>query len=141
MDDKELLRRFCNCTLPFDEWTHRAHVKIAFLALREFGLEGSIPRLREKIQAYNSAHNRPDGPTMGYNETTTVAFLHLVHATMKAYESTFPTPNADSFCDTHPHLLNKHILRLFYSPERRMDPAAKFEFLEPDLAPLPRVVD
>ena len=139
MDDQELLRQFRDCTLPFDEWTHRGHVKVAFLTLRELGLEGSVARLRDEIQAFNKAHNRPDGPAMGYNETTTVAFLWLVHATMKAYGSTHPTPDADSFCDTHSHLLNKHILRLFYSPERRMDPAAKYEFLEPDLAPLPHV--
>ena len=138
MEDQDLLRQFRDCTLPFDEWTHRAHVKVAFLTLREDGLERAIGRLRDEIQAYNKAHNRPDGPTMGYNETTTVAFLRLVHATMKAYGATFPTPSADSFCDTHSHLLNKHLLRLFYSPQRRTDPRAKYEFLEPDLTALPR---
>jgi hypothetical protein len=30
-------------------------------------------------------------------------------------------------------------LRLFYSPRRQMDPRAKFQFVEPDLAPLPRL--
>ena len=36
--------------------------------------------------------------------------------------------------------MTRHALRLFYSPERRTDPRAKSQFVEPDLAPLPRVV-
>ena len=31
MDDTELLRHFETLTLPFDQWTHRAHVRVAFL--------------------------------------------------------------------------------------------------------------
>jgi len=46
---------------------------------------------------------------------------------------------ADEFCDRHPQLLNKHVLRFFYSPNRRLHPEAKFRFVEPDLAPLPRI--
>jgi hypothetical protein len=36
--------------------------------------------------------------------------------------------------------MTRHVLRLFYSPQRRMDPRAKTEFVEPDLVPLPRIV-
>ena len=78
--------------------------------------------------------------TRGYNETTTHAMMHLIAATMAAYGEAMPTPDADSFCDTHPHLLSKHILRLFYSPARRMHPDAKSRFIEPDLATLPIII-
>ncbi len=74
---------------------------------------------------------------MGYNETTTVAFTHLVAAVMNAYGGVFPTVTADEFCDRHPQLMSPHVLRLFYSPARRTDPAAKTHFVPPDLAPLP----
>jgi hypothetical protein len=67
--------------------------------------------------------------------------MRLIHATMTAYGNAFPTRDSESFCTTHPHLLNKQILRLFYSPERRMHPDAKDCFIDPDLAPLPRVRD
>ena len=30
MNDQELYERFCDYTLPADEWTHRGHVKVAF---------------------------------------------------------------------------------------------------------------
>jgi hypothetical protein len=139
MDDAEFLRQFEARTLPFEQWTHRAHVKVAFLYLRDHPFDEALARVRAGIKAYNAANQVPEGPTSGYNETTTVAFVTLVAATMRAYGNTFPTPDAERFCETHPQLMTRHALRLFYSPERRMHPEAKARFVEPDLAPLPRV--
>jgi len=139
MDDEDLLRQFEDRTLPFDRWTHRSHVKVAYLYLRRFPFPAALEHIRRGIKAYNAAHDVPEGPTSGYNETTTCAFTHLVAATMRAYGEAFPVENADAFCDTHPQLMTRHALRLFYSPERRMDPRAKTEFVEPDLAPLPTI--
>lgn len=51
-----------------------------------------------------------------------------------------PTPNADAFCDTHPQIMTKHNLRLFYMRERHMQLNAKTEFVAPDLTSLPSVV-
>lgn len=85
----------------------------------------------------NARHAVPETTTSGYNETTTRAFMHLIAATLHAYSQTHPTTDADSFYDTHPQLMTRHALRLFYSPQRRMDPAAKMRYVEPDLAPLP----
>jgi hypothetical protein len=138
--DAEFLAAFEARSLPFTEWTHRAHVKVALLYLRAFGFDGALEKMRAGVRAYNAAHHVPEGPTSGYNETTTVAFLHLVAATMAAYEEALPAPTADAFCDAHPQLMTRHALRLFYSPQRRMDPRAKIQFVEPDLAPLPRIV-
>lgn len=137
MDDAEFLRHFEDRTLPFAEWTHRAHVKVAYLYLRRHPFPGALHRMRAGIKAYNAANNVPEGPTSGYNETTTVAFMHLVAATLAAYEGAMPTTDADNFCDTHPQLMTRNVLRLFYSPARRTHPNAKTMFVEPDLAPLP----
>lgn len=137
MTDTELVRRFEDCTLPAELWTHRAHLRVAFVYLRDNNWETAVEKMRNGIKAYASARNVPDGPTTGYNETTTVAFLHLVAAMMNAYGDTFPATDGESFCDIHPQLLNKHILRLFYSPAHRLHPQAKFEFVEPDLTRLP----
>ena len=137
MDDATLLRQFEDLTLPFEKWTHRTHVKVAYLYLSQFGLEDAIDRMRAGIKAYNAVNEVPEGPMSGYNETTTQAFLRIVHATLVAYGDAFPTDDADSFCDTHPHLLSKSVLRLFYSPAQRLHPDAKTQFVLPDLAPLP----
>jgi hypothetical protein len=140
-DDAEFLKQWETCALPFAQWTHRAHVKVAYLCLRELPFEEALNRMRAGIQRYNAANKVVESPTSGYNETTTHAFLHLVAAVMRAYGETFRTPTADSFCDAHPQLMTRHVLRLFYSPERRMHPLAKTQFIKPDLAPLPALED
>lgn len=140
MANREHLRSFEDLTLPFGEWTHRAHVKVSFTYLRTYPFDEALDRMRAGVKAYNARHGVPEGPTSGYNETTTRAFMHLIAATLSAYDRTHPTPDAGSFCDTHPQLMTRHVLRLFYSPQRRMHPLAKSVFIEPDLAPLPRIV-
>jgi len=138
-EDAEFLKAWETCALPFAQWTHRAHVKVAYLCLQQLPFEQALNRMRAGIQSYNAANKVVESATSGYNETTTRAFLHLVAAVMRAYGETFPTPTADSFCDAHPQLMTRHVLRLFYSPARRMHPLAKTQFIEPDLAPLPKL--
>ena len=139
MDDAELLRQFEALSLPFEQWTHRAHVKVAYLYLKRYPFDAALDRMRTGIKAYNAANRVPESPTSGYNETTTVAFMRLVAVSISAYEDAFPTRSADHFCETHPQLMTRNVLRLFYSPGRRLHPDAKAIFVEPDLAPLPRV--
>ena len=98
-----------------------------------------IVKMRAGVKAYNAKNHVPDGPTSGYNETTTHAFLHLIAATIRAYDNVLRSPDADAFCNAHPQLMTRHALRLFYSPQQRMHPLAKQQFVEPDLAPLPRI--
>ena len=138
MNDAELLRRFEDCSLPFETWrVHETHVRVSFLMLREHGFDEARARMQRGIRAINEKGGVVDGPLTGYNETTTHAFLHLIDATMRAYGEVFPTPDAQSFVETHPQLLSKHVLRLFYSPGWRLHPDAKANFVEPDMAPLP----
>jgi hypothetical protein len=139
MTDDEHLRAFEELTLPFEQWTHRAHVKVAFTYLRRHAFDEALTRMRDGIRAYNARHAVPETETSGYNETTTHAFLHLIAATMCAYGQSHPTSDAEHFCDTHPQLMTRHALRLFYSPQRRMHPLAKARFVAPDLAPLPKL--
>lgn len=140
MSDDEFLRQFEDCSLPFEQWTHRAHMKVAFLYVRDHPFEVALAKMRSGIKSFNTIHNVPESDTRGYNETTTCAMMRLVAATNAAYGSTFPTPSADAFCDTHPQLMTKHVLRLFYSPQRRMHADAKTRFVEPDLTHLPELV-
>jgi GNAT superfamily N-acetyltransferase len=140
MTDADLLQAFEACTLPFAQWTHRAHVKVGYLYLRQYPFDEAMRRVRASIKAYNAAHNTPESPVRGYNETTTRAFLQLIAATISACDKTHPVTTADEFCDKHPQLMTPNVLRLFYSPHHRMHPLAKLRFIEPDLAPLPRII-
>jgi len=139
MTDAELQHQFESLALPFAQWTHRAHVRIAYCYLSTRPFAEAMDRIRLGIRAYNAANNVPEGPTSGYNETTTVAFARLICAVMQAYGKAMPTADSEAFCDMHPQLLHKHVLRFFYSPERRMHPDAKTSFVPPDLTDLPRL--
>ena len=139
LTDAELLAAFEAQSIPRPQWTHRAHVKIAYLYITKYPFPEALDKIRTGIQKLNAANKVEESPTSGYNETTTVAFTYLVAATIAAYSPVFPTPTADTFCDTHRHLLSPTILRLFYSPAQRMHPDAKTKFVEPDLAPLPKI--
>jgi hypothetical protein len=140
MQDAELLKQFESLTLPFTEWTHRAHVRVAYQYLRNHSFDEALTRMRNGVKAYNAKNNVPESPTSGYNETTTRAMLHLLAAVMSAYGTALPVTDANGFCDMHPQLMTRHVLRLFYSPQRRMDPRAKTQFVEPDLTALPKII-
>src|SRR4051812_47282050 len=72
MTDTDFLAAFETRSLPFAQWTHRAHVKVAFLYLRGLPLAAALDKIRARIRAYNAANAVPESPTSGYNETTTV---------------------------------------------------------------------
>jgi hypothetical protein len=134
IDDDRLLQQFEDCSYPFDEWHHRAHVRVAWIYLTRFGLEAAEQRLRAGIQTYNAAHGVVDGPASGYHETMTMAWLRVIHATMAIYGA---GETSEEFFDFHPQLSQKKILRLFYSPGRFTSAEAKRAFLEPDLTDFP----
>ncbi len=137
MTDEELQTQFENMTLPFELWNHRMHVRIAYIYSNSLTYSEALAKLRGGIKAYNKKNNVKESQTTGYSETMTVAFLRLIRSTMDAYEKIFPANDSEMFCDRHPHLLAKTILRAFYSPERRGLPEAKTQFVEPDLSSLP----
>jgi hypothetical protein len=141
MDENQFLKDFEDCVLPFDQWTHRAHIMVAYLYVSSHSFQEALSRTCAGIRKYNAANKVPETPVTGYNQTTTVAFVHLVAATAAAYKKTHRVSTAEEFCDMHPQLMSKHVLRFFYSPQRRMDPSAKTTFIEPDLTALPKIID
>jgi len=152
MSDEEFLRQFEACTLPYAHWTHRAHLRVAYLYVTRIGLAGAIPKVTAGIRAYNQSQGIVDTPTSGYHETMTVAWLHLVAAMLAEYApkgALFPdsppllspdAPPSLEFLEAQSQLREKKILRLFYSRERFCSPEAKYSFVPPDLAPLPRTL-
>ena len=98
MTDDEHVRAFEDLSLPFDEWTHRAHVRVAYCYLLSLPCNEAEEKICCGIRAYNAANNVPEGPTSGYNQTTTVAFVRIIHATMKAYGTAMPTADSIAFC-------------------------------------------
>jgi hypothetical protein len=134
-DDEMFLERFESALFPCSEWHHREHIKIGYLYLQRLPLEAAMDRMREKLEALNRVHQVPDLPNRGYHETMTEAWLRLVDVTLREFG---PAATADAFCDQNPQLLEKRVLRFFYSRELLTSARAKREFVAPDLAPLPQ---
>jgi hypothetical protein len=128
------LDAFDACAIPIESWNHRAHLTVAYLLLRTHPVEIAIDRMRAGVQKYNAAHGIVQTPTGGYHETLTVAWMQVIHTTIGAYG---PGDGPDDFFAQHPHLLSKVMLRLFYTRPRIMSDAARYGWIEPDLAPLP----
>ncbi len=129
-DDDSFLSRFEHCTLPESEWTHLAHVKVAWLHLTHQSPDVALRKICDGIVRYNTeVLCRPEK----YSETITVAFTHIVLGRMRATESwdTFATRIDDLLDPKTPILLN------YYSAERLFADEARIRFVEPDITHLP----
>jgi len=133
MTDHEFLAAFENCSLPEKQWTHRAHVRMAWLNLRRSPLVQAIDTVRTGIQRFNTSLNKP----LGYHETITIAFLYLISHRMQRAES---DESFDDFCGRNTDLVDQstNILLAHYRKETLFSPLARQTFVEPDLLPLPR---
>lgn len=133
-DDSAFIAAFEDRTLPFSEWCHPAHIRMAWIYLSRLGFDGALARAREGIKAYNLANRVVDAPLSGYHETITQAWLRVVAATIRGQD---PSATSMEFLEAQPHLRVRTLLRVFYSKARMISPEAKSGFLPPDLAALP----
>jgi phosphinothricin acetyltransferase len=129
--DAAFLDSFLKRTVPREEWTHRAHLRFAWLTLRTHGLAEAHAYTREHIQRYNEVV----GARIGYHDTITRAYLILMAARMSAGTARsfddFERSNADLFTPGLASVL------AHYSPARLWTDEAKASFCAPDLKPLP----
>lgn len=134
--DADFLARFEAGTLPRAEWTHAAHVRVAFLCLRAEGdFERAVRRIRRGIWRHNEAQGIANTPTSGYHETLTQAWCRRVAAALACDAGA--SSDAMAFLSAHPALLRQETLWEHYSRARLMSPEARAEWLAPDLQPLP----
>ncbi len=133
MTDEEFLAAFENCTLPFEQWNHRAHVRVAYLYASCLDVDSATQRMRSGVKAYNKANRVPEALDQGYHETITVAFMRLISeaAALGDHAGSF-----DEFAQLWPQLFDKRALLRFYSRHRIMSAEAKASYVEPDLMPL-----
>jgi hypothetical protein len=135
LDDATLWGAFRDATLPEPEWTHRSHVRVAYLHLERWSLDEAHLRMRVGIIRLNARHGLEETPARGYHETITRLWLALVaHARADGTHV-----SSEAFLSAHPHLLDRQLPQRFYSRERLMSLRARTIFVEPDIAPLPGV--
>jgi len=125
---------FERCELPEDQWTHLAHIRVAWVCLNEDSPTVALARIREGILRYNTEvldrrHK--------YHETVTVAFTHIIADRMREGEiwSDFAERIKDLLDPRDPMLLR------YYSGDRLFSDEARSGFVEPDLKEIPPLAD
>ena len=131
---KQLVEQFEACTLPRAQWTHAAHLTIAFWYLVCYPVTEAVVKIRSGIQAYNDSQGIKTTQDSGYHETITLFWVRLVRhylatATLEGHLVT---------------LLNELIRRFgkqlpfeYYSRDRLLSWEARQQWVEPDLKALP----
>jgi hypothetical protein len=133
MTDDELWSQFHACTLPESAWTHRAHLRIAWLFLDRHTLDEAHVLMRVGIVRLNTAHGLVETVSRGYHETLTRVWLTLVAALRKADRA----PTSAAFVDAHAPQLTNDAVRRHYTREHMMSTRARAMFVAPDCEPLP----
>lgn len=154
MTDNKFLAKFESRTINRADWTHEAHVRMAWLYVtRSDSYRDARNKVRTGIKklvaAFEAQAVVPCGATappepaanpaeepkkVGYHETITTAFVRLIAARSR------PGENFANFRKRNPDLFDRKLSALLahYSPGLLFADGSKTKFVEPDLEPLPK---
>ena len=125
MTDVDFVTAFESCTLPSEAFSHRQHVRLAWLYLREAPLIAALPRFIDSLKRYAASL----GASGKYHETITYAFMFLIHERMSRDDA----DSFEAFADANADLFGP-ILARYYSKETLASDIAKRTFVMPDAA-------
>jgi hypothetical protein len=131
-DDRRFRSDFEECRLVPADFSHRAHVRLAYTYLAEHADDTALDLMRAGLLRFLRHHGVD--PTK-YHETMTRAWLLAVRHFMAL---TPGRPSADAFIEAQPILLDSRIMLTHYSADLLFSPEARARFVEPDGDPIPR---
>jgi hypothetical protein len=130
VSDEQFLTEFEAGTLPKEEFSHRQHVRLAWLYLGRHGLADASRLVADGIKRFAALH----GATGLYHETITQAWLRLIADGRRR------APDASTFAaflEANPQFAAKGALDPYYEPATLLSDEARSSFVRPDRAPLP----
>jgi hypothetical protein len=127
VDDRDFVAAFEDCTLPPALFTHRDHVRLAWLYLRDEPLLRALTRFAEGLRRYATSL----GASAKYHETITWAFLFVIHERMQHGDArTF-----EEFAAANPDLFAwQSLMGRYYRSETLQSDRANRSFVMPDAA-------
>ncbi len=147
MTDLELWSAFHARTLPAKDWTHEAHLRIAYLYMRRYEIDEAHLLFRIHLIRLNMFHEVPESKDRGYHDTLTRGWLILVADAIrgdgqKVGEDEAGAPGAGTesldFLASHPEFQNRKIMLNHFTRERINSVEARARWVDPDVAPFPR---
>jgi hypothetical protein len=133
MDDETLWTAFHDKTLTQADWSHEAHLRIAWLHVTRYTLDEAHLRLPAGIVRLNEGHGLVESPVRGYFETLTYAWLSLVLAAQREVRAS----TSEDLLAKRPELLDRTLPLRHYSRELLQTVRARAVLVPPDLEPLP----
>lgn len=127
LTDKEFGSQFANCRLNPEIFSHEAHLRLAWIHIRKYGVEQAIDNIREQLKNFT----RHVGAEDKYHETVTVAAVRAVNHFMLHSE----TEDFASFILENIHLKThfKELLAQHYAMDIFQSERARRTYVEPDL--------
>jgi len=113
------------------DFSHRAHIRLAYAYLAESDVDLALERMRAALVGFLCVHGLPASK---YHATLTRAWILAVDHFMHRV----PTTSADDFIARNPVLLDSKIMLTHYSAELLFSEQARADFIEPNLDPIPR---
>lgn len=133
-ETERIAAAFCDRTLPKDQWTHEAHLRVGLWHLLQHSAEKSLELLREQINAFNEDCGVENSDSSGYHETITRFYVRQIESFVASADRSRPI---DALAEELIQLLGHSQAPLeYYSRERLMSVAARRGWVEPDLRPL-----
>lgn len=129
LSDNEFEIAFRNCAVPPSQFNHEAHLRLAWIHIKNYGPDTAIENICNQLNTYVEYLGAEDK----YNTTLTVASVKMVNHFMdKSKSDTFLC-----FMKEFPHLKTcfRELIGAHYSMDIFTSKKAKKGYLEPDLIP------
>lgn len=126
MTDNDLIEKFESCTLSPESFSHREHVRLAWLYLRSYPTLEALAKFCFGLKRFADGIGKADL----YHETITWAYMLLIRERMARTEA----GNWEEFAAANPDLLDRktNILNQYYQQETLNSALAKQVFIFPD---------
>ena len=129
LTDEQFQHQFFWCILDPALFTHEAHLRLAWIHIKKFGVETAVYTVTEQLKRFVNhlgAENK-------FNKTLTIAAVRAVnHFMMRSDVQTF-----EEFIIQFPKLKNnfRKLISSHYTEDIFNSRKAKEQYLEPDLLP------
>ena len=133
---ERLAHQFLDRTLPYERWTHAAHLAVGVWHLVRYAPGEALDRLRAGITTYNVACGIDNTDSSGYHETITRFYVEMIRRYLEGRDRSGPLHDLVNGMVASPGGSRDAPLA-YYTRERLFSVAARRSWLTPDLKPLP----
>lgn len=127
LSDSEFEMHFKQCEMSPAEFTHEAHLRLAWIHIDRYGIQLALRNIPVQLRNFVEAAGAQDK----YNETLSVAGVKTMFHFMRKARN----PNFNGLLQEFPRLKNnfKELIAAHYSFDNFNNQNAKEFFIEPDL--------